>query len=520
MDRNVAGRLLAVAMGAAQLNLTNTAHILNVYNATCRDTLGLDPLLCDLHGFLSVSMPSYQRRWREHWTDWKKSICDRMTEWTSKRVLNDFSSYRNKAFTDGNKYLWQSLSQQQPLGKRQSPIPNDSNNAPATTKTKVGVLLDLVNGMQSSQVTSHVLQQYLAPLHISLLQLRLVDNNAFAMELQHLPSLTYSPLETTTERVPTTLQLATILETAKQLGMEAFPEITITTNAGGWGGSGFLLKCPEAYCSQEEGGRGVMANNISSPEFLPVVYGVLRELLELFSTTSSHSYLHLGYDERQSHVKCYQEDGTVDSPTIYDDFERNLTMMLQDMLGIPTQNVVRWENTEHVHYADRAGLITQYPSTVPFKLPTVREKEPFFLSIDILAQPTVFDVYIHTRELMKLKPQAIMAELRRSDDQVWMAYQGELRLAAFRMGTNMQSTPLDPKKFQKMLLEECTRLGFVHCEKEDASGVADWKGKIKNLLISEDMITYKIESEETRKETCDRFTSNKSVRTMKAEFVV
>jgi len=76
LQRNVAARLIAVAMGAAHLKLNNTAEILQVYGQAC-DEIGLHPKICDLQGFTAVPNQQYKKDWQARWDQWIKGACDR-----------------------------------------------------------------------------------------------------------------------------------------------------------------------------------------------------------------------------------------------------------------------------------------------------------------------------------------------------------------------------------------------------------------------------------------------------------
>lgn len=79
MHRNVVARLIAVAMGAAHLQLTRSEHILEEYDHTCRETLGLPPVICDLQGFIAVPDNQYRLDWGNTWDIWKNGTCDRIS---------------------------------------------------------------------------------------------------------------------------------------------------------------------------------------------------------------------------------------------------------------------------------------------------------------------------------------------------------------------------------------------------------------------------------------------------------
>jgi hypothetical protein len=77
--RNVAARLIAVAMGASQLEFTDSQHFREVYDLICVETLGLHPKVCDLQGFTATTEEHYLQLWSRTWEKWKHGICERMT---------------------------------------------------------------------------------------------------------------------------------------------------------------------------------------------------------------------------------------------------------------------------------------------------------------------------------------------------------------------------------------------------------------------------------------------------------
>ena len=78
LQRNVAARLIAVAMGAAHLQLKDTEEILRVYGQACRD-MGLHPKVCDLQGFTAVPNKEYRKDWQGIWDQWINEACNRIT---------------------------------------------------------------------------------------------------------------------------------------------------------------------------------------------------------------------------------------------------------------------------------------------------------------------------------------------------------------------------------------------------------------------------------------------------------
>ncbi|CAB9518591.1 hexosaminidase subunit [Seminavis robusta] len=81
-QRNVAARLLAVALGTAHLNITNAQFgqgetAFQFYDDACID-LNLHPVICDLQGFNAVPNEIYKTNWKGVWQQWINGTCDRM----------------------------------------------------------------------------------------------------------------------------------------------------------------------------------------------------------------------------------------------------------------------------------------------------------------------------------------------------------------------------------------------------------------------------------------------------------
>jgi hypothetical protein len=167
----------------------------------------------------------------------------------------------------------------------------------------------------------------------------------------------------------------------------------------------------------------------------------------------------------------------------------------------------------HVRYVDRIGGIAHYPSTNPFQLPEVRPNERFFVTIDILAQPSIYNVYQNTRALVSLEPMAVFAEVRRLDDEAWRDYKVEMRLTAFRMATAQHAMAFsyDQEKFMETVSQSFHDLGYDQCT--SGSEKLTW---LEQWLTSE--ITkplYFADSDELRSQTCDVFTYSPGGREMK-----
>ncbi|CAB9507776.1 hexosaminidase subunit beta [Seminavis robusta] len=452
--RNVMARLIAVAMGATANTSTTTtsSNFWKLYNSTCRETMALSEDVCDLQGYVAVSNSRYQREWKQTWQEWTQNLCNRLTKPVSRFGMPKINANALTTFHEANKHFWRTF--KKPLANRTKEFPPLD---PQSTTT--GVIFDLVNSMVPVNHTIDILKKYIAPLSIRLVQLRLADNHAFSVKLDNLSRVGSSPLANFYNPMPSAQEFASLSQVAGDLGIEVFPEITLSTNAGGWVEGGYMINCPQQFCMLS-GSKRVAPNDVGRKEFLPVAYSVVREMMEIFTTTR---FLHLGSNERESNWDCFKEEGRYREPP-FAAFERNMTHLLQEYLGVPNDDyILRWENQERERYPDRVGAITHYRSTHPFQVPQVRQGEPFFLTIDILIQPTFYDVYKNTRSLLALRPLAIMAEIRNVDQATFYSQSVGLRLISFSLGSRQGQDDYSPDQFQSQLVQECQRVGSELC---------------------------------------------------------
>ena len=79
-DRNVIGRMLAVAMGASDLHFENGEDFYAQYVESCRQ-VGFQDELCRLYGRSVRTWDEYRDKWRNVvWKEWKDDICARITQ--------------------------------------------------------------------------------------------------------------------------------------------------------------------------------------------------------------------------------------------------------------------------------------------------------------------------------------------------------------------------------------------------------------------------------------------------------
>ena len=381
--------------------------------------------------------------------------------------------------------------------------------------------MDLANSLVSIDDLKGLVRDFIAPLGLDLLQIRLSDDFAFAIKLEADTKLAQSEWDVT---IPNASDFKKFVGIAKsEWNMEVVPEVSITTNAGGWINGGFLVHCPKHYCND---GTGI-PNDIREPQFLALVYAVLRELQEIFG---SSSYFHLGSDERVQSLKCYEEDGL----TPYEDppfgsFEKKLKKMLI-MLGIDAKNVIRWDNDEQLSYQDRVGGFTHYRIPAdPSDLPDVREGERFLMTADVV-EGTVYSVYKQTRAFVRLRPMAVMGEVRTLKASTWKDHHMGLRLIAFLIGVSSKHSTkgtLSHREFVEEAILLCKAIKLpVH---QDDPGCEE----AKKLLLAEKEKTsdddaaadekepiFPVSTDAFREALCQKYTRPRKTMAMKDEVML
>ena len=136
------------------------------------------------------------------------------------------------------------------------------------------------------------------------------------------------------------------------------------------------------------------------------------------------------------------------------------------------------------------------------------------MTIDILKQASLFDVFKNTRALILLKPIAVFAELRRFDEEACDKLQIELRLTAFHMGAQFDEHNIDDKStFHQTLSSTCLRAGFVNCRLDTLMEI------VGRWLSSDNEEPYFYESKKARDDICGLFSHQRFVRVMKEEMM-
>lgn len=516
LDRNVMGRLLAVAMGASGIDFTDppapnatttattfnnnkTSSLLRVrpkktvlrrtrpdpaarqdafqkkYLHYCK-SLAFDDNLCSLYGKPYLSEEAYKVHWSGHWDKWKTDICDKLTVGTptrkflsSGRNLKTASNAASNMFWEGfmeyevsnyseyrhaNSSHSLNLSQPANASKLLSLLPQHGNS-PVEYR---GISLDLARAAPDGHVKEHLIQivDTMAELGFNLLQLRIMDDLSFIMHLGEKLSLQRIDTEDDVDfDYDYDNAIVDTVEYAYHKGIFVMPEISITTRSGGWSESLAHVQCPNVLCNQ---GRGV-AIDLTQPAVWPILSVTIKFLRYIFSS----KYIHLGFDERKESRICFDEAQVTPD---FDMFEEKLQEILR-IERIPPDHVLRWENTEQKAYEKRAGGVTHYRlSGVP-----TNSTSPWFVSTKLAldehetAEWSGWNIYEYIRSLASKSPTGIIASVGVIDTESWKMLNIKGRLLAVAMGLSSQTTDYSEKEFCTHYNSTCHSLtpGY-HCD--------------------------------------------------------
>lgn len=468
-DRNIVGRLLAVAMGASNMTF-GMDNFTEFYFYYCR-SIDLPESMCRQYGVPIVEELLYKRRWMNITQGWKNNLCDRLTESVVKPEI--MATHHSRQITlmaaKGTDTFWSSFGKDRQHTQLTLDAAPHSSTAAVFQRRAVqytGIIVDLVALGSCSRKQINGLKaiiETMARLGMNLLQLRIMNDYGFAMGSTNISEHHTSVAWTSYEQVRgfrpyNSTVLRNLVDYAFHRGIEVVPEISLATRAGGWFKTSVLMPCPVAICERGHG----LTTNVTNPMFTAVVFSVIHELKSIFNTTQ---YIHLGYDERQEAKRCNAE--AKETPDIAK-FEKRLEFLL-NQLKIPLDNVIRWENTEGQVYSDRAGKITHYRGNTPD--PSLLE--PYFISTNLVMEDPdsslkdAWDLYKYTRKMAQAKPTAILAWVGGADDATWDLNNVYSRLMAVAFGTSEDAYP-DIESFnatysvtcaKEMLQEVCHKFG-------------------------------------------------------------
>jgi hypothetical protein len=461
LHRNVLGRLLAVSMAAANATGTTTttktvytqeARFGTAYSDYCRRLeLAADQIACELLGAPSMDLHAYQIEWKHQWGHWKSNLCQRLTIATQVLQLcrpNMAAAIQVRA----HEQYWETLAEESP-SRRLLPLDLPMNNQSLLvdpiilSKSKIryrGIIFDLVQDLvPPNRFQRQILEEMMVPLGLNMLQLALATNEGFAVRFESNPRLYHLVGSLPSDAQPYGReQLQTVVDAASAWGIQVVPELVISTNAGGWYNSGLLVHCPRVLCEgSKSGGAGGMALDVTEGAVLPLLRSVIQEVRQIFFNNSG--YLHLGSDERQDSLQCWNESG---QEADYDGFEERLSYLL---LGLyDPQHILRWENREQFHYPKRTGDVTHYHRAPP------TTNQTFFGTVFITKEKTPWSIYQETRQWVASKPTGLLAKI---EDTLSPHSNHELgqRLLAFAIGMAERPNSMDQTEFDVFFAHTC-----------------------------------------------------------------
>ena len=480
LQRNVAARLIAVSLGASRAKLSETKFY-QALNQTCLD-LDIDSRWCDLQGNTATLKKRFTSDHVKTWSSWKRGLCERLTEEEMKLVMKAIVGTKKSLETNGYEVFWEHFAED-----ADRKVPSLTSGSPHTTKSLplgkhvvpfTGVIFDMVNSIKSpSTRVLDLSKTFVAPLGFKLLQLRLVDDFGFGIQLQTQSKLGFFAnrhIDPHTNDKNDNLLTIPNAEDFRELvasimnetGIQVVPELTLSTNSGGWLHAGFAAECPRVLCDK---GKGV-ATAISDPGFLPVVYSVLREFRDIFSTSP---LIHLGHDDREAASKGCLKEALIEDPMAELSLFEEKLALVTEMLGIEQKNIVRYSNQENNLYSDRTGKITHYQAQPEGQLPNPNSGERFFATVNLLTAGSPWDIYKETLALVNLKPEGIFGEIRDLDEATWKTKNVGVRLVALSMGLQQDAElAIDKDAFTQALVEACEASKIDGCVNPDGAGIA------------------------------------------------
>jgi hypothetical protein len=449
-DRNVLGRLLAVAMGASGQEYSTSAEFENKYLEYCSE---LKFAACSNVGVPLLSEIEFKDKWNQDWVTWKGDICDRLTVEHVEPVMNSKYEQKQFAIMEASPEFWTTFGITASSHASSTKARNETHVEWLRdfAVDNVGVVVDLVHLVSTHPDRAkqnwimRTIINDMEKLGFNLLQLRVMDSFGMALQLPSLSGLAF--LTSGGTAFWDASQIRDFVHYANERGVKVMPEISISTRSGGWANAGILAVCPNVVCT----GHGISIDT-SDPSVMPVIAVALRKLRGLFSS----QYLHLGYDERVESKICYDEAGIKDPVLAI--WEQRLEAALR-LEGIPEENVLRWENTEGILYYHRAGIVTNYRNVSVVRTSTA----PFFVTTDLALEEkgSAWDFYKRVRRIAKAGPAGIMALVGVDD---WELDPSMIKERLLTLAMGIQLALDDDAKFRASFSEACKSLGFQHCE--------------------------------------------------------
>ena len=451
-DRNVIGRLVAVALGASSLDVDDQ-NFEETYNRLCVENLHLDRQLCLKKGVPFFSRFSIFLEMQELDMQFQSMLCNRLTKKVSHAMVTKRKWTKRTIAEKAMSTFWTHFADDPPEFASAPLEVTQTNDTLSFVREKSdqsqvpfrGISLDLVRIDSGGETMERMLAtlELMYMLGLNTLQLRLMSDTGFALEIPQHNNLLWGYEDRFCES-----EIRTIVKHARALGIQVIPEITTATRAGGWFGAGVLADCSKLMCSTGIG----MGVNVTDTDFIAIIISVLHHLIELFDHPP---YIHLGFDEREEVKACYDE---AQLEVDLNEFERRLVAALK-FQDFDESKLIRWENSEGVLYPGRAGRVTHYRLSKP-----ITPGEPAFISSGLnLGDPNMVDmnawsVYEQTRKLVSYKPTGVVAVVDILHSTFWKDFAIAPRLMAYAIG--LAKSDLNKLDFEEQLRQALVALNF------------------------------------------------------------
>lgn len=466
LDRNLVGRLLAVAIGASNETYTDEQSFIERYQSLCK-SLDLPDEMCFKVGAPMISFEDYRADWGITSAGWRKNICSRLAIMESVPVMVSSKRRIDVTLRQANDAFWDHFAQpeadytstfeknttMQPLVSRSQELQSIAKH----TIKHTGIILDLVedgNSDVNSLQRILAIVDYLGTLGFTMVQLRIMNDNGFALQLSQYDRMSFSQSTSAMVYKPWTINATKrIIRYAALRGIQVMPELTVTHRAGGWFSAAPMAPCPRHY---RDRGKGLTLDTTSGT-ILPILSSVLRELQKVFTSP----FVHLGYDERVESTACFNE---ANMKTNFEKFEYKIARLLKHD-GIPLENIIRWENEEQTVYENRTGAITHYRIGMP---PPTNTDSNFFISTDLNLHDalskfeTAWDLYQHVQTLTSHKPLGILASVVTIEDLVLKSLNVRQRLLAVAIGLSVDG--LSESDFRQVFADLCGAARNKDCQ--------------------------------------------------------
>jgi hypothetical protein len=536
LDRNIMGRLLAVAMGASGVDFTvakqapivvnetaalnqtfvngTTHNLTSTVNKTAEKetavvendedddedddddekttfakqylelckSLSFDDNLCLLLGRPSVIEEKYKERWNSHWDFWKKDICEKLTVEQSSRSLVSSSSEQNQndAYSEASEMFWESF-----MVRFDSEYSEEQYDAEKWNLT------------MSPNGSKPLIRDFSVPYRgISLDLVRsLPGNNATKSLMLIVDTMSELGLNLLQLRIMDDLGFVFQFNDRLDLqrvdnGFNSYDSVVPVIVAYAYERG--IMVMPEISITTRSGGWSDSFTHVKCPNTLcedgrgaidlaqPSAWPILSITLKMLRYLFSSKFIHLGYDERKESMACFEEAAVNPEFNVYEEKIREILHIER----IPLDHVLRWENQEREVYANRTGAVTHYRVSDG---PTINNaSSPWFVSTDLYLdeeESTKLDgwgIYKHTRSLAEKSPTGILASVGVLDAKSWKALNIKGRLLAMSLGLSKTAVNSETG-FRKIYNRTCFSLNSrsYECEKMGTLNVTSswWTAK-------------------------------------------